>query len=562
MNPLQFVRPNILALAPYSTARDEFKGGDIKVFIDANESPFHTGFNRYPDPRHRLLKQRIAETKGVDPDMVFTGGAGSDEAIDLVYRIFCEPGVDNVIAMSPTYGVYSVAAAINNVEYREVPPAKDLLFPVEAALNAADSHSKVIWVCTPNNPTGLSVQPREIIHLAENFNGIIAVDEAYIDFSPFGSVLPFIASHPNIIVLQTFSKAWGLAGLRIGMAFSDPRISSLFANVKYPYNINAPTQREILRQLDSRDIAPQISMIKAERTRMAEALPGFPCVRRVIPSDANFLLAEVDDADRLYDFLAERGVLVRNRTRIPHCRGMLRFTVGTPAENSRVLAALADYCEETGTYPPDTVPQYAGPDDKTPLHSPRKAAVTRHTAETDIEVIIDLDGDPAASYIDTGLKFFDHMLSQLPHHGGFALDIVCRGDLDVDEHHTMEDVAIALGDAIREALGDKRGIERYGFVLPMDESRAMVLIDLGGRIDFRWDVELDREYVGDTPTEMYSHFFQSLASSLRANIYISARGENCHHIIEGVFKATARALRMAVSRERFPYNLPSSKGIL
>ncbi len=202
------------------------------------------------------------------------------------------------------------------------------------------------------------------------------------------------------------------------------------------------------------------------------------------------------------------------------------------------------------------------PADDAPQSSARTATVIRHTNETDIEIHIDLDGDPSASVIDTGLKFFDHMLSQLPHHGGFALDILCRGDLQVDEHHTMEDVAIALGDAIRIALGDKRGIERYGFVLPMDESRAMVLIDLGGRIDFQWDVTFDREYVGDTPTEMFKHFFQSLASSLKANLHISARGENCHHIVEGIFKATARALKAAIRRDQFSHSLPSSKGII
>lgn len=547
MNPLKYVRPNILALSPYSTARDEFKGGDISVFIDANESPFHTGFNRYPDPRHHMLKQRIAALKGVTADTVFIGGAGSDEAIDLVYRIFCEPGSDNVVAMSPTYGVYSVAAAINNIQYREVDPGPDYAFPVDAALAAADSHTKVIWVCSPNNPTGLAVPTADIVRLADSFDGIVAVDEAYIDFSPYPSVLPLIAEHPNLIVLQTFSKAWGLASLRVGMAFADPRIAAIFANVKYPYNLNGPTQREILRQL-GRDIAPQVDMIISERERMAVELAAFPCVERVYHSDANFLLVKVDDADRLYDRLVRLGVLVRNRTKVPHCYNTLRITIGTPSENRRMLAAIADYC--------------GMPVPASPSLPPRTAVVERHTNETDIEIRIDLDGDPSASVIDTGLKFFDHMLSQLPHHGGFALDILCRGDLQVDEHHTMEDVAIALGDAIRTALGDKRGIERYGFVLPMDESRAMVLIDLGGRIDFQWDVTLDREYVGDTPTEMFKHFFQSLASSLRANLHISATGENCHHIIEGVFKATARALRAAIRRDPFTHTLPSSKGLI
>lgn len=547
MNPLKYVRPNILSLSPYSTARDEFKGGDIRVFIDANESPFHTGFNRYPDPRHHMLKERIAAIKGVTADTVFIGGAGSDEAIDLIYRIFCEPGVDNVVAMSPTYGVYSVAAAINNIRYREVDPADDYAFPVDEALAAADTHTKVIWVCSPNNPTGLAVPTADIVRLADSFDGIVAVDEAYIDFSPYPSVLPLIAAHPNIIVLQTFSKAWGLASLRVGMAFADPRIAAIFANVKYPYNLNGPTQRELLRQL-GRDISPRVEMIKSERGRMVRELAALPCVERVYHSDANFLLVKVDDADRLYERLVQFGVLVRNRTKVAHCHNTLRITIGTPSENRRVLAAIAGYCGITAPASP-SLPA-------------RTAVVERHTAETDIEIRIDLDGDPSASVIDTGLKFFDHMLSQLPHHGGFALDILCRGDLQVDEHHTMEDVAIALGDAIRMALGDKRGIERYGFVLPMDESRAMVLIDLGGRIAFQWDVTLDREYVGDTPTEMFRHFFQSLASSLRANLHISASGENCHHIIEGIFKATARALRAAIRRDPFSHSLPSSKGVI
>ena len=546
--PLRYVRPNILTLTPYSTARDEFKGGDIRVFIDANESPFNTGFNRYPDPRHHALRARIGELRGVSAENVFIGGAGSDEAIDLIYRIFCRPGKDNVVAMEPTYGVYSVAAAINDIEYRTVPPGPDFTLPLEAMLAAADANTKVMWVCTPNNPTGRAVPIEEITELATRFDGIVAVDEAYIDFSSTPSAISLIAEHPNIIVLQTFSKARGLAGLRVGMAFADPRIASLFARVKYPYNLNGPTQAEIMRQLD-RDITPQVRIILEQRAAVASELEGLPCVRRIYPSDANFLLVEVDDADRLYDYLVSRGVLVRNRNTVPYCRGMLRITIGTPDDNRRLIDAMRSYCGMP------TEPEHV----KT---TPRTATISRRTNETDITVNIDLDGNPSASYIDTGLHFLDHMLSQLPHHGGMRLDIVCRGDLHVDEHHSMEDVAITLGRAITAALGDKRGIERYGFTLPMDEAEASVMLDLGGRIDFRWDVELHREYVGDTPTEMYPHFFASLASALSANLHISARGENEHHIIEGVFKAFARALRMAVRRDPSADSLPSSKGIL
>ena len=544
MNPLLLVRDNILRLAPYSTARDEFKGGDVNTWLDANESPYVTGLNRYPDPRHLGLKRRIAALKGVDADTVFIGGAGSDEAIDLVYRIFCRPGVDNVVAMAPTYGVYSVAAAINDVEYREVTPDEGFAFPFDKALAAADANTKVIWVCSPNNPTGRAESLDDISRLARSFGGIVVVDEAYVDFSPLGSMLSRLAEHPNLIVLQTFSKAWGMASLRVGMAFADPRIASVMAQVKYPYNISGPVQKMLDRRLD-RDISGEVAEIVAQRDLLAAGLRGLGCVREVFPSDANFLLARFDDADDVYAYLSRCGVLVRNRSRVTLCGGMLRITIGTPAENLRVIAALRGY--DNGEPPRREL-------------SDRVAVVERRTAETDIYVSVDLDGNPADSHIDTGLKFFDHMLMQFPHHGGFSLTAVCRGDLEVDEHHTIEDTAIALGEVFRRALGDKRGIERYGFTLPMDESSASVMLDLGGRVEVVWDVAVSREMVGDTPVEMYPHFFKSFATALGANLHVRAGGDNAHHVIEAVFKAVARSLRMAIRRDG--NLLASSKGVI
>lgn len=545
-NPLDYVRPNILALEPYSTARDEFGGGTITTWLDANENPWPTGLNRYPDPRHKALKARVAALKGVAAESVFIGGAGSDEAIDLIYRIFCRPGTDNVVAMAPTYGVYGVAAAVNDVEYREVEPDEGFAFPFERALAASDSRTKVIWVCSPNNPTGRAEALDDIAALARRFDGIVAVDEAYADYSAKGSMLPLLPELPNLVVLQTFSKAWGLAGLRAGLAFAAPEIASLMGRVKYPYNMSGPVQQMLARQME-RDIRPQVRETVAERGRMAQTLAGMKGVRRVWPSDANFLLVEFDDAGAVYDYLAGCGVLVRDRSRVAGCRGMLRVTVGTPVENTRVVEALRRY--GAGEPPAHTL-------------SDRVAEVERRTAETDIYVRVDLDGDPADGRIDTGLRFFDHMLAQFPHHGGFALTVVCRGDLEVDEHHTMEDVGIALGDALGKALGDKRGIERYGFSLPMDESSAHVMLDLGGRIASVWDVEGLRERVGDTPTEMYPHFFSSLAASLGANLHIHAAGDNTHHVIEGVFKAVARSLRMAIRRDPHAHGVASSKGTI
>ena len=343
MNPLDLVRPNILALEPYSTARDEFKGGDISVWLDANESPYPSGLNRYPDPHQKQLKSAIARLKGVAENQIFIGGAGSDEAIDLVYRIFCRPGVDNAISITPTYGVYEVSADINDVELRKVPLGPGYSLPVDELLAAADDHSKVMWICSPNNPTGNAFSPEDILRLVNGFRGMVVVDEAYIDFSPYPSLLNVLNSHPNLIVMQTFSKAWGMASLRMGLAFSAPEISELFARVKYPYNVNGPTQLELMRRIAETDISGNVSEIIAQRAMLSEELAKLPQIKVVNHSDANFILVKVDDADGMYDYLISNGVIVRNRNRVRGCEGCLRLTVGTPEENVRLLSLIKKF---------------------------------------------------------------------------------------------------------------------------------------------------------------------------------------------------------------------------
>ena len=532
-------RPNIRNLAPYSTARDECQ---VKIgsFLDANENPFNNGYNRYPDPRQQELKTLISKIKGIPVKNMFIGN-GSDEAIDLCFRVFCELGKDNAVSIAPTYGMYQVAADINNVEIRQVPLGPDFSLPMEGLLRACDDNTKLMFVCSPNNPTGNAFPVAQILSLADRFDGMLVVDEAYIDFSSQPSLAGFLKDFPNLIVLQTLSKAYGLAALRLGLAFADERTMSMFANVKYPYNISLAGMEKAMGLL-RRDVAAEVSIIKAERERMAEALAALPRVRKVWPSDANFLLVEVDDARGLYDELLDAQVIVRDRSRVLGCDGCLRITVGTKEENDKVLAVI-------GGLKPESVVEK------------RAAKVVRKTRETDIEVSVDLDSS-GTDGIDTGLKFLDHMLDQIVHHAGIYLTVKAKGDLEVDEHHTMEDVAIVLGEALTKALGNKRGIERYGFVLPMDESKAMVLMDLGGRIEFVWDAEFARERVGDVPTEMFWHFFRSLGAAMSCNLHVSAKGENDHHIAEGIFKAFARALKMAVRREQFSYTLPSSKGVL
>lgn len=334
------IRNNIQSLMPYSTARDDYKGGDISVWLDANESPYNNGVNRYPDPHQKALKQAIAQCKGVQPEQIFIGN-GSDEAIDLCFRIFCEPGIDNVVSIAPTYGMYSVAAAINNVEVREVMlNTSDYSLNTHQLLAATDAHTRLLWVCSPNNPTGNAFSIAQLEELAHHFDGALVVDEAYVDFSSQGSMLSVLNHHPNVIVLQTLSKAWGMAGLRLGLAFASPSIAAVFARVKYPYNVNGPTQQEVIHRLHTEPHDAHVAQVLSERATLAQALATLPCVLKVFHSDANFLLVKVTQPDALYAHLVSQGIIVRNRHRVKGCEGCLRVTIGTPDENQRLLQSF------------------------------------------------------------------------------------------------------------------------------------------------------------------------------------------------------------------------------
>ena len=337
----QWVRPNIRSLSPYSTARDEAKGCP-DIFLDANESPFPgLGYNRYPDPRQKALKARVSALKGLPAQNIFLGN-GSDEAIDLMFRIFCTPGKDNAVAIVPSYGMYAVAADINDVQLRGVPLGEDFSLPVPELLNAADSNTRLLFLCSPNNPSGNAFPTEEILQLVEKFPGMVVLDEAYADFSAKGSLREKVLECPNLVILQTFSKAFGMAGLRLGMAFADAYVIDLMNRVKYPYNISQATQELAFKALEE-PVDGLIGQLIAQRERLAEALPGFPGVHKVWPSDANFLLVQVDDADALYAHLLQDGIIVRNRSRVRGCAGCLRLTIGTPEENDRLLQSFATY---------------------------------------------------------------------------------------------------------------------------------------------------------------------------------------------------------------------------
>ena len=336
----RYVRRAIAALTPYSTARDEYEG-ELGVFLDANESPYENGYNRYPDPHQKALKSQIAAIKGVPAENIFIGN-GSDEAIDLVFRVFCEPREDNVVAIAPSYGMYKVAAAINDVEIREVALGEDFSLPTDALLAAADEKTKALFLCSPNNPTANSFPREELMRLVEEFDGMVVVDEAYIDFAEAKSLVGEIASHPNLVVLQTMSKAWGMAGLRVGLALADSRVVGLMSQVKYPYNINVATMK-IVSDLLTKGVSEEVEQIKQQRAVVAEALAEFKFVERVYPSDANFLLVRVADADALYEHLIVNGIIVRNRTRVKGCEGCLRITIGLKEENEKLIKSLERY---------------------------------------------------------------------------------------------------------------------------------------------------------------------------------------------------------------------------
>lgn len=550
---LKLVRPNILGLEAYSTARDDCGSNQPEIFLDANENPYNNGINRYPDPHQKALKAKVAEIKGISADSLFIGN-GSDEAIDLVYRVFCVPGASNAVSIAPSYGMYEVAAAMNDIEFRKVQLRPDFSMDTEAMLSAADSKTRLMFICSPNNPTGNSFPEEQIEDILERFGGMVVLDEAYIDFSVRPSLTSLVKRYPNLIVLQTLSKAWGMAGLRIGLAIADPAVIALMSKVKYPYNINVLAQKMALMKLDEAAKDKAVAEIVGQRFRLEKELAKCPEVKGIYSSDANFLLVRFENPDDVYERLLAGGVIVRNRSKVSGCEGCLRITVGTPAENDRLLRLLASPVTE----PVEVALRCQGIEKLGERH----VRIVRDTKETKITLELDLDSIGGSGHISTGLPFFDHMLDQIPNHGGVSLAIEAKGDLQVDEHHTIEDVGIVLGEAIGAALGDKLGMARYGFVLPMDDCDAAVLMDFGGRIDFKWNAEFKREKVGDVPTEMFSHFFQSVCAGAKCNLHIWAEGVNEHHKAEAIFKAFARALRMAVAKTPFPYELPSSKGIL
>lgn len=553
-------RENIKQLTPYSTARDDCKA-KMDIYLDANENPYNNGVNRYPSPFQYEVKSLISSLKKIPVENIFLGN-GSDEPIDLIYRIFCEPGKSSALIVTPGYGMYSVAARINDVQTIESLLSDKFELESNKVLSDIRPDTKVVFICSPNNPSSNLLDKEEIEKIIVQFNGIVVVDEAYIDFADTEGFTPMIKKYSNLIVLQTLSKAWGMAGLRLGMAIACPLIINTMNQVKYPYNISIVNQQKAIELLQN--ILPakeRIDIIKKEREALIIKLTQMKGVEKVFPSQANFLLVRFKDKDIIFNGLQSKGIIVRDRSSLPGCSGCLRITVGTPQENKALLDALYAINGMVTPNEKEIPGTEAASKEIKEGKTERKALVTRNTKETSIQISINLDNF-SNPFVSTGLYFFNHMLEQIGYHGGIGLNIICSGDLATDDHHTIEDTAIALGEALYQALGDKKGIERYGFSLPMDEADATVLMDLGGRIDFAWDVKFLDSMIGDVHSQMFEHFFKSISEHLKCNLHIKASGKNDHHVIEGVFKAFARALKCAVRQDQSGFGIPSSKGTL
>ncbi|HYW16626.1 MAG TPA: histidinol-phosphate transaminase [Allosphingosinicella sp.] len=546
----RLARPEILALPEFdiaANANDSFASDAIK--LDANENPYApltegalaAGLNRYPEPQPARLKKAMAALYGVAPEnLVVTRGA--DDAIDILVRTFCRPGIDAVSICTPTFSAYAHFARLQGARILEAPLDPDFDFGSKAFIETAslEPDLKLAFICAPNNPTGNPVAAAEIDAVRSALaDTIVVVDEAYIEFSEQESFAEKAARTENVVVLRTLSKAYGLAGARIGCAIGHPDTIAILARALPPYPLPSlsieaamsalsPSRRSVHRE--------RIARIVADRERMAERLAGSSLVRRVRSGGGNFLFLEVEDPDGLASKLRTLGVRVRFRPNA--APGGVRLTIGTEAENE---AALAAFGAAGGSAPA------------------RRAELVRDTKETRIAVAVDLDR-ASPRRIETGIPFYDHMLDQVAAHGGFSLILSCDGDLDIDGHHSVEDCAIALGGALSRALGDRRGIGRFGFSLPMDETEAHVLIDLSGRPYSVFDGRFEASHIGAYPTEMTRHVFRSLADSLGAAIHVRVEGENDHHKTEACFKAFGRALRQALARDGDA--LPSTKGVL
>jgi len=545
----QRARPEILAMGGYVSARSIEKATTGTIFLDANECAFEPfvgahNLSRYPEQQPVALQDAICRWLDVSSRHI-TITRGADEAIDCLIRAFCVPGKDNIVICPPTFAMYAQSAILQNAEVREARLDNKFDLDVKLIKQTTDKNTKIIFVCSPNNPTANLMTRARILQLCADYadTALIVVDETYVEFADSESVVPCLDAHANLVVLRTLSKSHAAAGLRCGVAVARSDVTGLLQKVLAPYPLAQPVVDAALTILSAPSqavLAAKRRDIVARREEVAAALAACPDIVELLPSDANYLLVRVKDAADLCNKCRKSGIILRNQSHQPGLENSVRVSIGSHEDMQAFIAVVKGETPE-------------------PRTDQRVGTVIRKTNETAISVRVNLDA-VAPVRIRTGIGFYDHMLDQIAKHGGFSLEIECDGDLHIDAHHSVEDCAIALGQAIRQALGDKRGIGRYGFFLPMDESQVKVALDFGGRFYLDFKADFPESHVGDLPTDMVPHVFYSLAENMQANLHIAVTGENTHHMVEACFKGFGRALRQAIRRDGD--EMPSTKGSL
>ena len=545
----QRARPEILAMSGYVSARSLQLPGSQTVFLDANECSYEpfvgaNDLSRYPAQQPQALVDGFCRWLDVSSrNLTITRGA--DEGIDCLTRAFCVPGVDNIVICPPTFAMYAQSAMLQGVAVHSAMLDSDFGLDLKAIAKAVDTHTKMIFVCSPNNPTANLMDAAAIQSLCNEYAdmALIVVDETYIEFSDQPSAIAWLDQFANLVVLRTLSKSHAAAGLRCGAVVARADITDLLQKVLAPYPLAVPVTQAATTILDPKNtakLAQKRADIIARRDVYTQQMALCDDVLSVLPSDANYLLLLVRDAANLCNRARNAGIILRDQSHQPGLENAVRISIGSEAEMQRLLAVMSGETIDT-------------------LPAQRRFSVTRKTSETAISVTVNLD-QAGPVKINTGVGFYDHMLDQIAKHGGFSLELECDGDLHIDPHHSVEDCAIALGQAIRGALGDKRGIGRYGFFLPMDESLVKVALDFGGRFYLDFKADFPESNVGDLPCDMVPHVFYSLAEHMRANLHIEVTGKNTHHMVEACFKGFGRALRQAIRIEG--NEMPRTKGTL
>lgn len=548
---LSLIREDLRDFAGYSSAAKEASGMAPAFKLDANESPWPPfgsvaalcPVQSYAENQPLALRQRLAAVWGIDQDEILLT-TGSDQGIDALIRLFCRAGQDSILVCPPTFSMYEVYATLQGARTLSVPLDQSGKLDLTGIKKTADKTTKLVFIPAPNAPTGRLMDRGDILALCKALEGqsIVVVDEAYAEFSdcPDGFLLD-LNTITNLVILRTLSKAYALAGERVGCVIAPKKLIVTLRAIVPPYPLAQSAIRAALDVLSPCGLAQSEqyrTTIKLERERMRTLLSSAEGVRDIYPSQGNFLLLLTNDATAFLRRLARFDIRARNMD--AQIKGAVRLTISSPEGNNLVLKALGvEVAEEP--------------------RNNRIATIQRQTKETALDVLVNLDATSPVS-ISTGIGFFDHMLEQIAAHGGFALCLQAKGDLDVDRHHTIEDCALALGEAIKSALGDKKGIARFGFTAPLDEALAQVTLDLSGRPLFTSRAQWPDTYSDGMAPDLVEHFFRSFATTLGATIQLDVKGQNNHHMIEACFKALGRALRQACARDGNA--LPSTKGVL